>query len=303
MSSAVAVANGSKAIADVSDPILQDEKLWQVVASGDLKGLSPAQKSAYYLYRCRVEGLNPASQPFTYMNMQGKEILYGGKTAADQLRKLHGISIVSVEVEDDGEYIRCAVRVRDQNGREDYEEGIVFTGTSKGVQRANDRMKAISKAKRRATYSICGTGVLDETEVADIPGSPLNAVVSSGIANEARASVSLDGETLPLTAKVGQAINTATGEVTTKTANEMLAEIKTMREYLGWSSADVLSEAEKLKYDMKKIDGITAMHTWLDQAVRNEQQADEDDEEIIEGEFTLPGFGGNPDRYAEMAPE
>lgn len=302
MSSAVAVANGTKAIAEPPDPILQDEKLWQVVASGDLKGLSPAQKSAYYLYRCRVEGLNPASQPFTYMNMQGKEILYGGKTAADQLRKLHGISIVSVEVDDDGEYIRCAVRVRDTTGREDYEEGIVFTGTSKGAQRANDRMKAISKAKRRATYSICGTGVLDETEVADIPGSPLNAVVSSGIASEARASVALDGETMSM--PEGQAVDTETGEVTTKTGNEMLAEIKTMREYLGWSSADVLSEAKKLGHDMKKIDGITAMHTWLDAAVRSEQQRGElDDEDIIEGEYHLPGFGGNPDRYAEMAPE
>jgi hypothetical protein len=32
-------------------------------------------------------------------------------------------------------------------------------------------MKAETKAKRRVTLSICGLGMLDETEVADIPGA------------------------------------------------------------------------------------------------------------------------------------
>jgi hypothetical protein len=167
MSSAIAAVNSLRAI-DADDPILSDEKLWQVVSSGDLKGLTPAQKTAYFLHRCKVEGLNPASQPFVYITFQGKEILYATRSAADQLRRLHNISIVSVNCVEDDEYISYEVRVRDPQGREDFEVGSVFVGTVKGVERSNAKMKAITKAKRRATYSICGTGALDETELGDL---------------------------------------------------------------------------------------------------------------------------------------
>jgi hypothetical protein len=136
-----------------------------------LRGLTPKQKSDYYLYRCRQEGLNPASQPFTYVTFQGKETLYAGKVAADQLRKLHGVSIVSAVCRDDGEIIECEVHVRDRDGRTDLEFGTVFVGTSRGQDRANAKLKCLTKAKRRATFSICGTGVLDETEVETIAGA------------------------------------------------------------------------------------------------------------------------------------
>lgn len=168
VNNAVATANNVRALSATDDEILSDETLWQVVSSGDLKGLTPKQKSDYYLYRCRTEGLNPASQPFQYITFQGKEILYASRSAADQLRKLHGVSIVAVTCVEDGEYISYEVRVRDPQGREDFEIGSVFVGTAKGVDRSNARMKALTKAKRRATYSICGTGALDETEVSDI---------------------------------------------------------------------------------------------------------------------------------------
>ena len=36
---------------------------------------------------------------------------------------------------------------------------------------ANARMKALTKAKRRLTLSLCGLGMLDETEVVSIPGA------------------------------------------------------------------------------------------------------------------------------------
>lgn len=165
---AVATPTTVRSITALDDDILSDETLWQIVSAGDLKNLTPSQKSAYYLYRCRQEGLNPASQPFQYLSFQGKEILYATRSAADQLRRVHGVSIVSVECVEDGEYISYEVRVRDREGREDFEIGSVFVGTTKGEGRSNARMKALTKAKRRATYSICGTGTLDETEVAEL---------------------------------------------------------------------------------------------------------------------------------------
>lgn len=48
---------------------------------------------------------------------------------------------------------------------------VAFPATLKGEARANAELKCITKAKRRATLSICGLGWLDETEVEDIPAS------------------------------------------------------------------------------------------------------------------------------------
>lgn len=164
------VRNEKPQLASIDEPILHDAELWDIVSSGDLKALNPKQRSDYYLFRCRQEGLNPASQPFTYLVLNGKGVLYGNKTAADQLRKVHGITITKVECIDDGEYITYEVTVKGPDGRTDFEIGSVHVGAAKGPERANAKMKALTKAKRRATYSICGTGVLDETEVETIVG-------------------------------------------------------------------------------------------------------------------------------------
>jgi hypothetical protein len=43
--------------------------------------------------------------------------------------------------------------------------------TAEAEDRANTILKAVTKAKRRVTLSICGLGFLDETEVEDIPAA------------------------------------------------------------------------------------------------------------------------------------
>lgn len=250
MSNAMATRNGGHPT-PADDPILNDEKLWQVVSSGDLRGLSPKQKSDYYLYRCRVEGLNPASQPFQYVTFQGKEILYGGKTAADQLRKLHGISITAVACRDDGEYIECEVRVRDREGREDFETGVVFVGATKGVERANAKMKCLTKAKRRATYSICGTGVLDETEVETIPEARRVAFPDADDAPElavARRDPAIAPETAQRPVVRAEVVDRETGEITEpqETKAEIDAGIAAAAGVLGMTFADAIKEARRL---------------------------------------------------------
>jgi hypothetical protein len=48
-------------------------------------------------------------------------------------------------------------------------KGAVNINGLRGEALANALMKAETKAKRRATLSLCGLGMLDETEVSDIP--------------------------------------------------------------------------------------------------------------------------------------
>jgi len=54
--------------------------------------------------------------------------------------------------------------VEDGKGRQDASTGAVCIKNLKGDDLANAIMKAETKAKRRATLSICGLGILDESE-------------------------------------------------------------------------------------------------------------------------------------------
>jgi hypothetical protein len=73
--------------------------------------------------------------------------------------------------------------VQDKHGRTDIARGAVNISGLKGEMLANAMMKAETKAKRRATLSICGLGLLDEVEVETIPGAtPLPP--ASGAADE-----------------------------------------------------------------------------------------------------------------------
>ena len=50
-----------------------------------------------------------------------------------------------------------------------------------GEIQANLAMKAVTKAKRRVTLSICGLGFMDETEVADVPEATTEQPLPSNI--------------------------------------------------------------------------------------------------------------------------
>ena len=150
----------------------QGDIMESVIAKGDLAKLTPDERVRYYNEVCRSMGLNPLTQPFSYITLNGKLTLYATRACADQLRKVNGVSleIVSREIADD--VLTVHVRARLPDGRVDEDLGSVsFPSTLKGEARANAELKGVTKAKRRATLSICGLGWLDETEIADIPAS------------------------------------------------------------------------------------------------------------------------------------
>jgi hypothetical protein len=140
-----------------------------VITKGDLARLSPQERTQYYIRVCESVGLNPFTRPLEYLTLSGKMVLYARRDAADQLRKINGISVevVSREVEDD--LIVVHVQASDKTGRKDEDFGAVSIAGLKGENKANAILKAITKAKRRVTLSISGLGFLDETEVDDIP--------------------------------------------------------------------------------------------------------------------------------------
>lgn len=144
----------------------QQEIVTSLVLNGDLSKMQPAQKVDYYNRFCQSLGLNPLTQPFQLITFQGKQKMYATKDCTDQLRKIYGISITDMKSEIiAGSLYKVVVTAKDKFGRSDAATGVLSIENLKGEGLSNAIMKAESKAKRRVTLSICGLGILDESEV------------------------------------------------------------------------------------------------------------------------------------------
>lgn len=150
-------------------------KIEKLLVEGDLAGLNAEERVTYYNKVCSSLGLNPLTKPFAYIKLNGKLVLYALKDAAEQLRKLHGVSIKITRAEQVGDIFMVTASATDKHGRYDESSGAVPIGHLKGDAKANAFLKCETKAKRRVTLSICGLGMLDETDVEAIPDArPVN---------------------------------------------------------------------------------------------------------------------------------
>ena len=157
------------------------EAIEKVLLQGDLTPLSVEQRLEYYKAVCRSLGLNYLTGPFGYIafketeNAPAKLVLYAKKDCSEQLRKIHGIGVKESEETFDAERQLFTVKVKvvDKNGKPETGMGVVslldkYDKPLKGKNLANAMMRAETKAKRRATMSAAGLGMLDESELPDV---------------------------------------------------------------------------------------------------------------------------------------
>lgn len=184
-------AGNGKAVATQSKGDIME----RVLIQGDLNALTPEERTFYYTKVCESVGLNPLTKPFEYIVLNDKLTLYAKRDATDQLRKIYGVSINIVSREKMENVYIVTARAKTADGREDESTGAVplekengtwersssgkryfkkdgTTAPIKGDELANAFMKAETKAKRRVTLSICGLGLLDESELDTIPIPP-----------------------------------------------------------------------------------------------------------------------------------
>jgi hypothetical protein len=212
-----------------------------VLISGDLSKLSAEHRVSYYNTVCHSLGLNPLTKPFAYITLNGKLVLYALKDATEQLRKLHGVSITEVTSSRLEDVFVVTAKAQDRSGRTDAATGAVAIGNLKGESLANALMKAETKAKRRATLSICGLGMLDETE-AEALAQPL--VV------EAPKRVTLPAGTVQiLSAKVTQ----WGGDIVAVDEHGVLATHKTTERQVAELCEALAQEAVPVTLDMQEI--------------------------------------------------
>ena len=153
------------------DPRTLGAVVESLVTRGDVSALSPEDKARFYVQMCTGLGLNPASQPLAVLTLQGKQIFYPTRGATDQLAAIHKLNREIVDgpkVIDIGgtKVVYAMCRATHPNGR--VETAIATCPLTDPV---NVFMKTETKAKRRATLSILGLGMLDESELDTIPAS------------------------------------------------------------------------------------------------------------------------------------
>lgn len=151
------------------DPKTTARVVESMVLRGDISALSPEERAKFYLQMCEAMGLTAATQPFAILRLNGKEILYPTRGATDQLAAIHRLNREIVDgprvIDVAGTKMIYAVcRATHPNGR--VETAVATVPVSDPL---NGLMKAETKAKRRATLSILGLGMLDETEIETIP--------------------------------------------------------------------------------------------------------------------------------------
>lgn len=145
------------------------ELISNLVLNGDISKMSAEMKVEYYNKLCHSLSLNPITRPFQLITFQGKTILYATKDATEQLRKLNGVSVVEMTQDFQKDLCITKCKVQDKHGRFDIATGAVSIVGLKADALANAIMKSETKGKRRATLSICGLGVLDESELETLP--------------------------------------------------------------------------------------------------------------------------------------
>lgn len=146
------------------------EVLKDLVCDGNLAKLTPAQKVDYYNHLCTSLSLNPLTRPFQFLILNNKLVLYPAKDCTDQLRRVHKVSIKIVSRKTEGDVYEVVAQAKTWDGRQDEAAGTVSVKGKTGDDLANARMRAETKAKRRATLSIVGLGMIDESELETIRG-------------------------------------------------------------------------------------------------------------------------------------
>jgi hypothetical protein len=228
-----------------------------VLLNGDLGKLSPEQRVTYYRRVCASLNLNPFTKPFDYINLNGKLTLYAKKDCTDQIRNNNGVSITKLEREKIDEIYTVTAYAQDKTGRTDSSIGAVSVKGLQGDAMANAIMKAETKAKRRVTLSICGLGIMDETEVETTPAVRV-VVTETGeiVPPNGKQSTAMPREEIPATGHAPEPAPAETGEKPELVYADPVAKFGTHKYPAEWTKALMVNLHKTLGGNAFEVDGI-----------------------------------------------
>jgi len=136
----------------------------QIILGGDLTSLTAVERVHYYLELCSYLGLDAIAHPFDYIKSKGRLSLYINAAGTAQLRKLHNVSLRITKREVVEDVYIVTVLALCANDRSEESSGMISIAGLKGEDKCNAMLKAETKAKRRATLSVCGLGWVADTD-------------------------------------------------------------------------------------------------------------------------------------------
>ena len=137
----------------------RSEIMEQVLLKGDLAKLTAAERNTYYMQTCHSLGLNPLTQPFAYITLNGKLTMYAKRDAADRsLRKINGVNIEILSQRMDAGLFIVTVRATDKTGRQDEDMGVVSMPAQGAGEALTPCWKAITKATGASPCQSAGLG-------------------------------------------------------------------------------------------------------------------------------------------------
>lgn len=164
------------------------ENIRRALINNELASLKPEERIILYVGICAAKGLDAATRPFEFIQLNGKLTLYARKECADQLRERNGVNAEIVSAKAEGDVYCVHIRAKTADGRTEDDIGVTsisepefltrkdkskyanprYGKKMEGEDIANAMMKAVTKGKRRCTLSICGLGMFDESEIEGI---------------------------------------------------------------------------------------------------------------------------------------
>jgi len=220
----------------------------------DISKLSTPERISYYNNLCESVGLNPLTKPFAFLSLQGREVVYATKDCTEQLRKIHGVSTQIVSQGVVGDCYEVHVKAQDRTGRTDEDFASIPLGNLKGADLSNLKMKCLTKAKRRVTLSICGLGILDESELDTIAQSLKKPAENPQITNPLKEVKQVEASAIPEVLD-----DTPLGDfvcrVGKKYAGKKLSEIgeHDLDKYLEWLYKSAADKGQELTGDWKEF--------------------------------------------------
>lgn len=181
----------SSSVPDTPTPVSDEQQYREIQEAiaihGDYSKLTEEQRKFLLLYLCKIHGLDPSTRPFSYLKIADRRsgkirtVLYAHKAATDGIAKNLKLSDEYLKIHElPGGAIIYEVAVVDQEylssgGKAGVRKicvGSVPPGIN-GLDLANAHKKAETQAHRRAILAIACPGVLDESEVEDMPGEKI----------------------------------------------------------------------------------------------------------------------------------
>lgn len=156
--------------ADVDTPSMQKtlpSSAVRATMSGDWNGVSDADRMRFLKHMCDALSIPLVLNPFKFISMKGKTVLYSTAEAAFSLARKNKMTVKVTEERFDKESQILTVKVTATHpkGEQSDDVGKIYLGGLSGQDRANAEMKAVTKAKRRAIFSALGLSVMDEDEI------------------------------------------------------------------------------------------------------------------------------------------